>query len=98
MKILKINALKLFPALIFSTLSAYCATAHAIPKAAEDEHSPVTTGADVARPVPSKKATQTTTAEKGKKTVNKKQGKSAKSSTASKGTKASAAKSGHKKK
>ena len=47
MKLQTTSLMKLLAAVLFT---AYCNTSQAIPKAAEDENAPVTTGADVASP------------------------------------------------
>ena len=83
MKLPQAIVLKLLPALIFS---ACCTVSHAIPKAAEDENSPVTTGADVAKPTPSKKQAKPAAVEKSKKSTGKKSAKSGKPAPKSKTT------------
>ena len=74
MKSPKIVLLKLLPALIVSTCFS---VAHAIPKAAEDESAPVTTGADVAKPSPAKTLPKKSTPDKAKKSAKKRSTKAA---------------------
>ncbi len=69
MKLQTTRFMKLLALVLFS---AYCHTSQAIPKAAEDENAPVTTGADVAKPSPAKKQTKPSTTEKSKKATPKK--------------------------
>lgn len=69
------NMLSLFVALLFSF---YCATSLAMPKVAEDENAPVTTGADVTKPKLSAKSAKPKTVEKHKKTTSKKSTKAGK--------------------
>ncbi len=64
MKLQTTRLMKLLAAVLFAT---YCNTSQAIPKAAEDENAPVTTGADVAKPSHSKKQTPQSATEKSKK-------------------------------
>ena len=77
------SLLSLFVALFFSF---YCAASLAIPKVAEDENAPVTTGADVAKPKLATKSTKPQTAEKNKKTSTKKPAKTSKPAKKSKTT------------
>ena len=72
MKSPEIVLLKLLPALIVSTCFS---VAHAIPKAAEDESAPVTTGADVAKPSPAKTLSKKNTPDKAKKPTTKRSAK-----------------------
>ena len=69
MKLQTTRLMKLLAAVLFAT---YCNTSQAIPKAAEDENAPVTTGADVAKPSHSKKQTPQSATEKSKKATPKK--------------------------